>query len=239
MSAGRGKRGFVQREFLLLVAAATAAIPVFVLTRAAASWNRHLQASYAEFWYHRGVEQQRQGDLTSAAESYRSAVVNERGNRLYGLALAAALSSQGRTPDARQTLLRLREEAPEDSGINLELARLAARESHPGEALRYYHVALDGLWNGQTMQRIEVRVELAEFLLRHHQRDQALSELLALTFDLPPSPPAQVRAGRLFLEAGDAGRARECFLRALKANRRDPDARAGLDQCTQILAGRS
>lgn len=247
MSHRRRCEGFVQREIILLLAITVAVLPLFVLTRAAAAWNRRTHAEAAAYWYNRGKTLA--ATDSDATEFYRSAVVNDRDNLTYGLALASELAHRGRLADARRTLLRLRESSPEDPDINLQLARLAAKESKPAEAVRYYHIALDQLWAGEEKpgedkpgrlnQRIETQIEIIEFLLRHHMRNQALSELLALTAELPEGAPSFDRAGQLFLDAGDPRRALESFNRALKIDRHDEKARAGAEQSRQLLAAES
>jgi tetratricopeptide (TPR) repeat protein len=244
MLESRRWAGFVQREIVFFLLAAVAVIPLFLLTRAAASWNRRTHSVAAAFWYNQGREQERQGNNAGALESFRSAVVNDRNNHAYGLAVASALSSQGRDPEAKQALLRLREDSPEDPDINLQLARIAVKESHPSDAVRYYHIALDGLWSGndapgRASQRIAVHTELIEFLLRHRMRSQALSELLALTAELPEGGPSFDRSGQLFLEAGDPRRALDSFSHALRMNRHDEQARLGVEQSRQLLAAES
>jgi tetratricopeptide (TPR) repeat protein len=248
MDASRRCAGFVQREIVFFLVAAVAVMPLFLLTRAAARWNRRSHAATAAYWYNQGREQERQGNNAGALESFRSAVVNDHDNHAYGLALAAALSSQNRDAEAKQALLRLREASPEDPDINLQLARLAAKQSQPSDALRYYHIALDGLWGnggsgndapGRANQRIATHIEFIEFLLRHRMRNQALSELLALTAELPEGGPSFDRAAKLFLEAGDPRRALDSFSHALRINRHDEQARLGVEQSRQLLSAES
>jgi len=127
----------------LLIAIAVAVVPLFVLTRAGAAWNRrtHAQARLTGItaaW--RLLQPQRRDGF------YRSAVVNDRDNLTYGLALGLRArfprtsggSAAGAAADARIVA--------GESDINLQLARLAAQESKPAEAVRYYHIALDQLW---------------------------------------------------------------------------------------------
>ncbi len=127
---------------------------------------------------------------------------------------------------ARSALLALRESAPEDPDINLQLARLAADRQDVTEALRYYHNALYAPWTTeQADARRRVRLELIRFLLTHDQVNRALSETVALSTDLPDDAAAHVEVGQLFASAGDSNRALDQFQRALRLA---PDSGAAL-----------
>jgi tetratricopeptide (TPR) repeat protein len=120
----------------------------------------------------------------------------------------------------------LREAAPEDPDINLQLARLAADRQDVTEAIRYYHNALYAPWpTAQADARRHVRLELIRVLLTHDQGNRALSELVALSTDLPEDAAAHAEVGQLFASAGDSGRALDQFQRALRLA---PDSGAAL-----------
>lgn len=72
-----------------------------------------------------------------------------------------------------------------------------------------------------------MRVELIEFLLAHEERARALSELLALVVTLPEDGAVQTQVGRMFLAAGDPRLALEHFVRAIRLDSGNADARAG------------
>ena len=101
---------------------------------------------------------------------------------------------------ARQVLLDLRERKPEDSETNLQLARLEARRGDRTAVGRYYQTAIVALWKtDQRPAQHQVRGEFIEFLLKHDERDRALSELLVLEASLPDDVPSQVAAGNMLL----------------------------------------
>ncbi|HEY6212795.1 MAG TPA: tetratricopeptide repeat protein, partial [Vicinamibacterales bacterium] len=155
----------------------------------------------------------------------------DRGDHAYALALARALERNRDDEAARSLLLTLRESSPEDVEINLELARLAAERHDVTEAARFYHNALYGPWSADRADaRREVRVELVRFLLAHQQSARALSELMALTSDLPDRPDAHAQAGALFAQAGDDEHALEQFRRALRSAPNDAAALTGAGQ---------
>src|SRR5437867_4617961 len=145
-----------------------------------AAHNRARSIEIANIWYQRGQHLLRAGNTQQAIDSFRNATTNDHDNSNYTLALSTALAAEGHIEEARQALLRLRASAPENGEINLNLARLSAKEGKMDEAVRYYHNALFGTWppNRMAIQRTKVRTELVEFLLGSGDTSQALSELL-------------------------------------------------------------
>lgn len=200
-----------------------------MLTRSIAARNRTRNVEIGNIWFRQGQQQLRAGNTPEAIDSFRNATTNDHDNANYTLALAAALAAEDHIEEARQALLRLRASAPESGEINLNLARLAAKENKMPEAVRYYHNALYGAWPPDQMatQRTKVRAELVRFLLAAGDNSEALSELLLLSSDIPDNGPAHDNVGQLFLEAGDSQHAMEQFTRALRLNGKDPDALSG------------
>jgi tetratricopeptide (TPR) repeat protein len=214
----------------LLVLLFAIAVALFLFTRAMAAKEREMDARVAAAWFGEGEEQVRTGDMKSAIDSFRKATSRDHDNRAYVLALANALAAAGHSEEARQALLRLRESSPENSEINLHLARLAAKRGDVAEALRYYHSALYGLWTGSQADQDpqKVRVELIHFLLDHQEHSRALSEVLILATEIPEGDASgQSEAGQLFLEAGDAQHALKHFVSAIALDRNNAAALAG------------
>ncbi|HSA93439.1 MAG TPA: tetratricopeptide repeat protein [Terriglobales bacterium] len=219
----------IRHEIVRLLVLSILGTVAFLGTRAAATWNRDVQARTAAVWYERGQRAMAAGDLQEAIDFLRRATATARDNPVYSLALAEALASAQKDEEADQILLRLRERTPENPKINLQLARIAAKRGSVAEATRYYHSALYGVWPGESgdEERRQVRIELTRFLLQHGARDLALSELLAYSGDLPPSAAAQIQAGELFLEAADPAQALAHFTSALKQERASDQAFLG------------
>lgn len=194
---------FVQREVVLLIVLAVAALGVFQLTRIVAAREQRATARDAAAWYDIGLRQLQQGQVAAAVTSLRHAITRDRENRTYGTALARALVAAGRGDDARLALLDLREAAPEDPPINVELARLAASREDMTEAARYYRSALYGRWDADRSDaRVRLHVEFIRLLLDHHQAARALAELLALVPNLPNQAASYIEAGRLLAPRG-------------------------------------
>lgn len=222
----------VQQELVLLVLLALVTFGLYVGTRKLAESNRRIQRNLAASWYRKGQERLQQGDAGAAVTAFRKATVNDRNNLLYIRSLATALESAGRDDEAGQLLLQVRERVPEDPEVNVELARIAAKRSNVGDAVRYYHNALYGLWTGDQVdsRRRNVRRELIKFLLQQQDRDQALAEILALASHLPDTVAADNELGQLFLKAGDAAHALDNFNLALRHNKQDLVALRGAGQ---------
>ncbi len=117
---------------------------------------------------------------------------------------------------------------PQDSTINLALARLAARRGSVEDATRYYHNAIYGFWSSNLDQnRRQARFELIEFLLKQNAWPQAQAELLALSQVLGSDVGQHLKVARLFAEARDYTNALDQYELVLKTNDKDAEALAG------------
>ena len=225
------RAALIHREIFQLSALILAVIAAFLLTRAVAASNHEMNLRDAAEWYRRGQQAIHAGRVDDAIDSLRRATVKDRTDKRYVLALAEALALNRDNDAARSALLTLRESAPEDPDINLQLARLAAARSDVTEALRFYHNALYAPWSTeQADTRRGVRLELVRFLLTHDQASRAMSELLALSTDLPDDTALRLEIAQLFARAGDDRHALEQFQRALHLAPNNSDALAGAGQ---------
>jgi tetratricopeptide (TPR) repeat protein len=223
MTPTRGPRGekaaaerSVHRELVLLTVLVAMTAAAFLGTRAAAAANRKRKLADAAAWYAEGEAERRAGRLDAAIAALRRAASMDPGQLDYQLTVARALAGRGDRDRARDRLVELHGHIPENATVSLELARLSAADD-VAAAVRYYSDALSGLWPAeQADARRLVRIELIDFLLDHGQQSRALSEILVLAANLPDRAEEHVRAGRLFLRAGDARHAAEEFAAALK-----------------------
>jgi Flp pilus assembly protein TadD len=221
----------IHREMIQLAVLVGVAVVAFFLTKALAASNRDLNVRNAAEWYGRGQRSARAGRIDEAIDAFRRATVRNREDRTYVLALANALVLKHDYDGARGLLLRLRETAPEDGQINLDLARVAAARDDVTEAMRFYHDALYAPWPVDHMeQRRGVRLELIRFLLTHNQAARAEAELLAAAADSPDDRAHHVELANLFTQAGDDRHALEHLQRALHFDPKNPTllADAGL-----------
>ena len=222
------RAALIHRDVIRLVALVFVAVAAFVVTRAVAMNNRDLSVRNAAEWYRRGEQLMDERRFDEAIDAFRRATVRNRTNRTYLLALSRALVETRDYDSARSILLTVRESAPEDAQINLDLARLSAARHDVTETLRFYHDALYAPWPAdQEEARRAVRIELIRFLLRHNQSSRAQAELLAAGADVPDDVAHQRELADLFREAGDDRNALVHFQRVLRLAPHDLRALAG------------
>lgn len=167
-------------------------------------------------------------DLNRALDDFRAALSYDRDNPTYQLSLARALRDTGRLDEAEAYLVHLWEGSPQDSTINLALARLAARRHSVDDALRYYHSAIYGLWpTDPDRNRRQTRFELIDFLLQQKAFAQAQAELIGLTEVLPPDANSHLEVADRFRQAGDLRAALGQYELALNLDLRNPKAWKG------------
>ena len=203
----------VHRDITLLVALALLTAIGFAGTQWVAASNREMHRDDAVQWFERAQHALDEGRIPDAVAALRRATAEDPDDGEYRLALASALAQVGISGEARQILLTLRESQPEDPDINLRLARLeVANDSGLNDTIRYYQMAIAGLWADEDHDtRRRVRIELIRLLLAQGERRHALSELLLLGVDLPEQSGGEVEVAELFLQAGDFQRALEGF----------------------------
>ena len=235
--AGQPSASFHVRPLFLglvvLLAAAFCAATVF-----AARFYRAKQRQLGIMWFARGQAALAAGQPQTAIQDFRNALYYSREDPACRLRLAQALADANRLPEAQSYLLSLWQDEPGNSTVNLQLARLAARQSRTQSALRYYHGAIYGFWSegdAPTLRR-QTRLELIHYLLALRDFTQADAELIALTPELPRPSPANAQVGELFLQAGDPERALQQFEQALRSNPRQPAALRGAGQAAFQLA---
>lgn len=227
---------FVHRELLILAVLVAGTVAAFFGTRSFAASNQALQLQDARTWYTRGEHALQEGDAQTALAALRRATAKDPDAPTYRLALSSALIAARQDDAARQVLMDLREQQPEDADTNLQLARLEARQGDRAAVGRYYQAAIIGLWKAdQRPAQRQARTEFVEFLLNHGERDRALSELLVLEAGLPADVPAQLAAGRMLLAAGDARRAGDHFAEALRLDPTNRLALAGAGESSFVL----
>lgn len=218
---------------VLILAGAFCTATVFA-NRFYQSKQQHL----GEMWFARGQAALAAGQAGPAIQDFRNALYYSHDDPVYRLRLAEALLAADDTREAQSYLLTLWQDEPSNSTINLQLARLSAKQGQTQAALRYYHGAIYGLWpDGEAAARRQrTRLELVRYLLDLQDTTQADSELIALTPELPRSPAAHSDVGRLFLQTNDDERALQAFQEALRLNREDVPALQGAGEAAFQLA---
>jgi tetratricopeptide (TPR) repeat protein len=183
----------------------------------------------ADSWFAKGEASYRAGDATAALANYRNALVYSPNNPQFQFHLAQALTATGRGDEARFYLLNLLSESPGSGEVNLELARIAARQNSMPEVLRYYHGAIYGVWDSDPISmRWQVRRELSEYLLDHGAAKQAVAEIIQLADNTAPGDIERLKiAAGLLSRAQLWGRSLTEFQAFLAADPTDSDALEG------------
>jgi tetratricopeptide (TPR) repeat protein len=112
--------------------------------------------------------------------------------------LADALAEAGRLQEATSYFNTLWEKEPGNGNINLQLARLAARQGQRATALERYQAAIYGVWEGDgTVRRRQVRLELVRYLIQENRFGDARDELLIAAGNDKSTPTLMEVAGLL------------------------------------------
>lgn len=184
---------------LTLVTAVLFAVTLFLFRSFAAH-----RAELAQRWSERGRTAIAQGKPDQAIVALRTALSYAPDERSYELLLAQALGDAGHLDEAYNYFLGLRETEPGDGFINLRMARLATQKGDTQAAVNYYRAAIYGTWEGDgTVRRREVRLELARYLIAHHDNNNARSELLIAGGNNPNDVGVALSLADLLQQAGD------------------------------------
>jgi tetratricopeptide (TPR) repeat protein len=211
------RAALIHREVIQLAVLVFIAVGAFFVTKAVAANNRNLSMRNADEWYQRGEQLAEAGRLDQAVDAFRRAMVRNRTNRTYLLALSRALAQKRDYESARTVLLTVRASEPEDAEVNLELARVSAARQDVTEALRFFRDALYAPWRpDQGERRRAIRLELIRFLLTHDQASRAQAELVAASVDSPDDVAHHLELADLFNQAGDGHNALAHFQRVLR-----------------------
>jgi len=196
----------------------------FSVNRLYTEKRRNLSA----YWFQQGQEELEQGSPQTAIPRLRTALLYSHENSLHVFNLARALAAANRVPEARSYLLNLLEQEPGNGQVNLELARLAAKENDANHARRYFNAAIYGAWEGDPLvKRQQARQELINFLIADDLKTQAHGELMSYTAEMPSTPNAQLWVARTFTKLGDDRSALDFYVAASQTNRRDVTALLG------------
>jgi Tfp pilus assembly protein PilF len=218
----------VQREVALVLVLCFISGGLYAATKSIADWSRRSSARDAAFWYQQGQTLVGQGRTEQGIAALRRAVVGNRQSPLYQLALARALTQGNDVDEARQLLLRLRDTEPDDAEVNYLLAQLAEKGGDRAEAERYFNLAIYSLTPSDPRYNpLNLREQLADFLLKQGDTAKAINELNALVPELPDQPDEHLKVARLFERAGDEPHALVQYARAAQLDPGSRDALVG------------
>jgi tetratricopeptide (TPR) repeat protein len=224
------------RRILILAGLLVLAILAFLLVGRLVRRYGEQEKALARRMFAQGNAEQAAGQLERALEDYRAALQYDRTNFTYQLSLARALRDSGRTAEARDYLLTLWENNPQDGAINLALGRLAVREGSVDNAVHYYHNAVYGIWpDDADKHRFAAEFELIEFLLREGAVPQAQAELISLEASHPADLDTRLRIAELFARSHDSEHALASYQEALRRDRNNVAALSGAGQAALAL----
>ena len=231
------KRKLIFRDALTFLSLVLVTIVLLLMTlflfRSFASHRDDL----AKRWSARGQAALSSGRPDQAIVALRTALSYAPGERSYELLLAQALGAANHTEESYNYFLSLWETQPGDGFINLNLARLAAKKNETQTAVNYYRAAIFGTWEGDgTVRRREVRLELAHYLIAHHEPGEARTELLIAGSNDLNDPAVDLTLAPLLEAVGDSSDALKSYDKVLA---QEPDDRAALTGAgrLQYLAG--
>jgi len=186
------------------------------------------QHELSVYWFQRGENALAEGNPREAISDLRTALLYSHDDPRYLFTLAQALEADNRIAEARSYFLNLLEDEPGNGSVNLELARLAARQNDVNHALRYFNGAVYGAWDSDPiLKRQQVRQELIHFLLSKDLKTQARGELLTFTAEMPKNETSELWVAQAFSRLSDDRSALDFYKAALRANLHDRDSLEG------------
>jgi predicted Zn-dependent protease len=226
------KRRLILRDSLTFLSLALITVVLFLITfflfRSFASHRQELGLR----WSARGQAAINSGHPDEAIIAIRTALSYVPGQRSYELLLAQALGDAGHTEESYNYYLGLWETEPGNGFINLSLARLAAKKSDVQTAINYYRASIYGTWEGDgVVRRRQVRLELAQYLIAHHDLSAARTELLVAGGNAPDDVPLSLTIAQL-LEQANAPRDALNYYRKVLAQ--DPKNNTALESAARL-----
>lgn len=234
--ASRAKRISFTPQTVLLASFVLLAF-LFLVTGFVARMNRSREERLAREWTLRGSVAMKSGQPSQALDAFRNALVYAPNDRALQLLLTQALVESDHVSEAQIYLLSLWQKFPGDGQVNLELARISARQGQVQDAIQYYHSAIYAVWSEQTQeQRRQVRRELCLYLIAQGQMAQAQVQLAGLITDTPADDTEQrMDIAGLFLRANDPGHALAGFREVLREEPRQREALDGAGHAAFLL----
>jgi tetratricopeptide (TPR) repeat protein len=219
----------------LIFTDALSLVTLFAITALLAVLTNYLYQSYASHqielanrWLERGEQAMRENKPQAAIDALSSALAFAPSDRNTEIKLAEALASAGRIQEATVYFNALLETQQGSGLINLQLARLAARQNNVSQAIEDYQRAIYGNWEGDGyVRRRDVRVELIDFLTNHNLLNRARSELLVAAGNAPQDDiSVQLEIARKMEQAQDPNDALHLYKAILH---RHPSLREALE----------
>lgn len=192
------RRNLILRDALSLLTLFLITSVIFSLTLLLYRSFENHRAELGQRWKLRGEQALHANQPKEAINALRTALAYVPDTETE-IELATALADAGRTTEATAYFNTLWDSTPGDGMINLQLARLAARQGNESLAVLHYESALDGTWPGNGYdRRREIRLEMAGYLVSRHKMDAARTQLMIAAGNAPDDPAIKTEiAGRL------------------------------------------
>ncbi|HEX6772117.1 MAG TPA: tetratricopeptide repeat protein [Acidobacteriaceae bacterium] len=195
------KRHLVIQDTLALLSVLAVTCILAVLTWLIfRSYSQH-QSDAAARWKRRGEDALAQGKPAAAVYDLRTSLGYGQEDTGTQLELAEALAEVNiprSLGEAAVYLNTLWEKEPGNGNINLQLARVLARQGQAQSALDHYHAAVYGVWEGQGAVRgRQARLEMVRYQIALGRYNDARGELLIAAGNDNSTPTLMEVAGLL------------------------------------------
>ena len=229
------KRRLILRDALTFLSLAMITAVLFAITSFLFHSFATHRAELAQRWAARGQAAIASGHPDQAIVALRTALSYAPGERSYELLLAQALDDAGHTEEAYNYFLGLWETQPGNGFINLRLARLAAKKNDMQVAINYYRAAIYGTWEGDgILRRRDIRLELARYLIAHHDLSSARTELLVAGGNAPDDVGLALTIAQLLEQASAPHDALNYYQKVLA---REPNSQQALEAAGRLEYG--
>ena len=230
------KRHLVFKDTLALLGVFAVTCVLAVLTWLIfRSYSQH-QSDAAARWKRRGDQALQDHNATAAVYDLRTALGYGPDDPAAEVELAGALAQAGRLQEATSYFNTLWEKEPGNGNINLQLARLAARQGQRSAALERYQAAIYGVWEGDgAVRRRQVRLELVRYLIQQNRFGDARDELLIAAGN-DTSTPTLLEVAGLLAEAHAPSDALRFYHEVAERRPADVQALEGTGQMAFLLA---
>jgi tetratricopeptide (TPR) repeat protein len=196
------KRHLVFKDTLALLSIFAVTCVLAVLTWLIfRSYSQH-QSDAAARWKRRGEDALKHNNAPAAVYDLRTSLgYGQQDDPGTEIGLAEGLAEIG-TPRSLQEaavyLNTLWEKQPGNGNINLQLARVLARQGQVASALEHYHAAVYGVWEGHgAVQGRQARLEMVRYQISLGRYNDARGELLIAAGNDTSTPTLMEAAGLL------------------------------------------
>ena len=198
------KRHLVFKDTLALLSIFAVTCVLAVLTWLIfRSYSQH-QSDAAARWKRRGEEALKHNNAQAAVYDLRTSLgygPDDPGTEIELAQALAEIDTPRSLEEAAVYLNTLWEKEPGNGNINLQLARVLARQGQVASALEHYHAAVYGVWEGQgAVQGRRARLEMVRYQISLGRFNDARGELLIAAGN-DTSTPTLMNAAGLLAEA--------------------------------------